>query len=390
MSTRAPVDVAIVGGGVIGLASAWRCAAAGLRVAVVDPEPGQGASNVAAGMLAPVTEVHYGEEALTNLNLSAAARWPSFAAELEAVGGGSVGYERGGTLLVALDADDDAVVADLVRYQLELGLAVQRLRGSECRALEAGLAPSTRGGALAEGDDRVDPRALVDALLVAADTTGVDVVRERVTSITVDADVVHGVTLASGDQIRAGTVVLAGGSWSAGIDGLPAHARPPVRPVKGQILTLRGRAEDAPLTRAVRGIVHGAGVYLVPRADGRVVVGATVEERGWDTRVTAGGVYELLRDAVAIVPGIDDMELTECRAGLRPGSPDNAPMIGRGTLAGLVIATGHHRNGVLLTPVTADAVAMLCATGSLPDGMAPFDPARFDYRGADTTAGARR
>ncbi len=377
MSTSAPADVVIVGGGVIGLASAWRCAAAGLRVTVVDADPGRGASNVAAGMLAPVTEVHYGEETLTTLNLAAAARWPSFAAELEAVTGSVIGYERGGTLLVGLDIDDDVAIADLVRYQLELGLRVRRLRGSECRALEPSLAPSTRGGALAEGDDRVDPRALVAALLVACDAAGVTIARERVARVVVEGDTVVGVVLGCGASITARATVLAGGSWSADIDGLPDHARPPVRPVKGQILTLQGPAEHAPLTRAVRGLVHGSGVYLVPRADGRVVVGATVEERGWDARVTAGGVYELLRDAVAIVPGIDDLELTECRAGLRPGSPDNAPMIGRGALDGLIVATGHYRNGVLLTPVTADAVATLCATGSVPDAITPFDPLRF-------------
>src|SRR5690606_29372240 len=152
--------------------------------------------------------------------------------------------------------------------------------------------------------------------------------------------------------------------------------RPPVRPVKGQVLTLRQPAEDPLLTRTVRGLVRGSGVYLVPRRDGRVVVGATSEERGWDTRATAGGAYELLRDALALVPGLDDAELVGMRAGLRPGSPDDLPFVGHCAVAGLVLATGHHRNGILLTPVTAEAVAALVAGGEVPAEVAACDPAR--------------
>ncbi len=228
-----------------------------------------------------------------------------------------------------------------------------------------------------EMDHQVDSRRLVDALLAAGDGEGVSVHRQRATALRLDGDRVVGVTLADGHALEAATVVLAAGCWSAQLDGLPSSARPPVRPVKGQILRLRGPADAPLLTRTVRGLVHGTSVYVVPRADGEVVVGATVEERGFDVTVTAGSVYELLRDAVEIVPGVAELELVEARAGLRPGSPDNAPLLGPSAVDGLVLATGHYRHGVLLTPVTADSITEVLVTGRAPDVIAPFSPLRF-------------
>jgi glycine oxidase len=270
-----------------------------------------------------------------------------------------------------------------------MGLEVEALRGREARRLEPGLAPGVRSGLLATGERSVDPAALVSALATAATAAGVVLVRatverllstpggDRVTGVAVvDADAADAAGPAAG-TIQAGMVVLAAGCRSAAIAGLPEHARPPVRPVKGQILTLRQPPGDPLVTRTLRAIVRGASVYLVPRDDGRVVVGATVEERGWDVRTTAGGAYELLRDALAVVPGLDDADLVAVRAGLRPASPDDLPMIGPGGVDGLVVATGHHRNGVLLTPVTADAVAAVVAGGPVPDEVAPCDPRRF-------------
>jgi glycine oxidase len=194
---------------------------------------------------------------------------------------------------------------------------------------------------------------------------------------------VAGVALAGGETVDAPTVVLAAGSWAGTIAGLPDAARPPVRPVKGQILTLRQPPGDPLLTRTVRGLVRGSSVYLVPRRDGRIVVGATVEERGWDTRVTAGGAYELLRDVLALVPGLDDAELAAVRTGLRPGSPDDLPMIGAGAVDGLVVATGHFRNGILLAPVTAEAVAGAVTGEPVPAEVGPCDPRRFERTGAE-------
>jgi glycine oxidase len=374
-SPAAPAgDLAVVGGGVIGLAVAWRAAAAGLRVMVVDPAPGGGASWAAAGMLAPVTEVHYGEQALLRLNLAAAARWPGFAAELEEAAGRPVGYLACGTLSVARDADDLAALDDLYRFQQGLGLEVERLRSRECRSLEPGLAPGVRGGVLVPGDHQVDNRALVGALLAAAARAGVVLRPATARGLRVAGGRVRGVVLDGGETLAAGTVVLAAGCWSGALDGLDRALLPPVRPVKGQLLHLRGPAA-APLARRN---VRGLEVYLVPRADGRVVVGATVEEQGYDQRVTAGAVHRLLRAAAELLPDVDELELTETVVGLRPGSPDNAPLLGQSGLDGLVVATGHYRNGILLTPVTADAVTELLVDGRTPAAIAPFSPRRFD------------
>jgi glycine oxidase len=375
-------DLAVVGGGVIGLAVAWRAAQAGLRVTVVDPAPGGGASWAAAGMLAPVTEVHYGEQPLLRLNLDAARRWPSFAAELEDAAGRAVGYRACGTLTVARDADDLAAIDDLYRFQRGLGLEVERLRGRECRSLEPGLAPGVRGGVLAPGDHQVDNRALVGALLAAVARAGVVLRPARVTGLRVVGERARGVVLDGGETLAAGAVVLAAGCHSGALDGLDPSLLPPVRPVKGQLLHLRGPA-DAPLAqRNVRGVE----VYVVPRADGRVVVGATVEEQGFDRRVTAGAVHRLLRAASELLPDVEELELTETVAGLRPGSPDNAPLLGPTGLDGLLLASGHYRNGILLTPVSADAIAELLTAGRTPAAIAPFSPRRFEPSGSPAAA----
>jgi glycine oxidase len=374
----------VVGGGVIGLGIAWRAAQAGLSVTVVDQAPGRGASWAAAGMLAPVTEVHYGERPLLGLNLAAAARWPGFAAEVEEAAGHAVGYRPSGTLAVARDTDDNAALEDLYQFQLRCGLEVERLRSRECRQLEPGLAPSIRGGILAPGDHQVDNRALVEALLVACERSGMRLVEGRVAELVTDGDRVIGVVLGDGERLAAGVVVLAAGCWSGGLGGVAAEALVPVRPVKGQLLYLRGPADQPLCHRNVRGLE----VYVVPRGDGRVVVGATVEEQGFDTRVTAGAVGDLLRAALELLPDVAELELAETVVGLRPGSPDNAPMLGPAGPEGLVVATGHYRNGILLTPVTADAIAELLATGRVPDLIAPFAPGRF--AGTPTGTGGRR
>jgi glycine oxidase len=374
----------VVGGGVIGLGIAWRAASAGLGVTVVDEAPGRGASWAAAGMLAPVTEVHYGERVLLQLNLAAAARWPEFAAELEEASGRTVGYRPAGTLAVARDVDDNAALEDLYQFQLRCGLEVERLRSRECRQLEPGLHPSIRGGVLAAGDHQVDNRALVEALLVACERAGVTMVAGWAAELATDGDRVTGVALTAGETLHAGAVVLAAGCWSGGLGGLAAEALPPVRPVRGQLLRLRGPADQPLCQHTVRGLE----VYVVPRSDGRVVVGATVEEQGFDTRVTAGAVHDLLRAALELLPDVAELELLETVVGLRPGSPDNAPMLGPAGPRGLVVATGHYRNGILLTPVTADTVAELLATGRVPELIAPFGPGRF-AAGVPTAAGRR-
>jgi glycine oxidase len=371
----APVDVVIVGGGVIGLATAWRSLARGLRVTVVDPEPAGKASRVAAGMLTPVSELTYGEEPLLRLGLASRDRYPSFVAELEEISGRDTGYRGDGTLQVALDSDDLAVLGELRRFQESLGIATEALTGRECRKREPMLAPSVRGGLFAPDDGSIDPRRLSAALLAAVDRLGGTLVRDRVAEVLTEDGQATGVRLAGGGSLRAGQVVLAAGPWSHDLKGLPPDALPPVRPVKGQILRLRSTTPF--LSRCVRGLVRGSSVYLVPRADGELVVGATQEEMGFDTTVTAGGLWELLRDARELLPGITELAFAEVSAGLRPGSPDNAPILGPSAVPGLLLATGHFRNGVLLTPVTADAMAEVLVTGDLPEVARPFSPGRF-------------
>ncbi|WMD08221.1 glycine oxidase ThiO [Streptomyces sp. FXY-T5] len=377
-SVSASSDVLVIGGGIIGLVTAWRAAQRGFVTAVVDPEPGGGAAQVAAGMLAAVTELHYGEQTLLGLNLASARRYPDFTAELAELTGQDLGYRRCGTLAVALDADDRAHLRELHALQQQSGLESQWLSGRECRRLEPMLAPGVRGGLRVDGDHQIDPRRLSGALVAACERAGVVFHRTWAERLTVVRDRATGVALADGTEAAAGQVVLAGGSLSGRLAGVPQDVLPPVRPVKGQVLRLTMPRPHGPfLSRTVRAVVRGSHVYLVPRASGELVVGATSEELGWDTTVTAGGVYELLRDAHELVPGITELPLTETRAGLRPGSPDNAPLLGPTGLEGLLLATGHYRNGVLLTPVTGDAMAHVLATGELPEEARPFTPKRF-------------
>ena len=339
----------IIGGGVIGLAIGWRLAGRGCDVTVYDPAPGSGASHVAAGMLAPVGEAYFGEADLVALMRESARRWPAFAAELTAQSGIDVGYRTDGTLLAARTEDDLAELNRLLRWQESLGLTPQPLRASELREREPRLAPRLRGGAFVPDDRQVDPRLVVRAL-----RSLVRVEPRAVTDLsTVDADV----------------VVVAAGCASAALAGLP------VRPVKGQLVRLRG---PVALRTVIRGYLEGRAVYLVPRADGEVVVGATSEERR-DDAVTAGAVLDLLRSAVELVPDLAEYELTETQAGFRPGTPDNAPIIGAWSHR-LIVATGHYRNGVLLTPVTADAVADLVTGGPDVSVVKPFGPDRFRDR----------
>lgn len=377
MSSRTS-DVLVVGGGIIGLVTAWRAAQRGLTTAVVDPEPGGGAAQVAAGMLAAVTELHYGEQTLLGLNLASARRYPDFAAELTDLTGLGLGYRRCGTLAVALDADDRAHLRELHALQRQSGLESEWLSGRECRRLEPMLAPGVRGGLRVDGDHQVDPRRLTRALLAACERAGVMFHRTWAQRLRVAGDRATGVATTDGEELGAGQVVLAAGSLSGRLEGVPQALLPPVRPVKGQVLRLTVPQRHAPfLSRTVRAVVRGSQVYLVPRESGELVIGATSEELGWDTTVTAGGVYELLRDAHELVPGITELPLTETRAGLRPGSPDNAPLLGPTELPGLLLATGHYRNGVLLTPVTGDALAHALTTGELPEVARPFTPRRF-------------
>jgi glycine oxidase len=376
-----PADVLVVGGGIIGLAVAWRAREKGLSVTVLERDvAGRGTSHVAAGMLAPVAEAEFGDagQALLELGLRSAEMWPGFAGELEAAAGGNgVGLRATGTLMVARDEDEARELERQLAFRRRLGLTTTRLRGSEARAREPALAPTVRLALEAPQDHSVDPRLVLAALMRACAAAGVKL-REHSPVARVELDGagvrVTGVALEDGESVAAHQVVIAAGAWSGGLEGLPFEARVPVRPVKGQTLRLRDPAGPGLLERVVR----FEGGYLVPRADGRYVLGATVEERGFERHATAGGVYELLRDAHELVPGVSELQIEELCVGLRPGTPDNVPLIGTGALAGLTWATGHHRNGILLAPLTAELVVG-ALTGEPPASPLPAacDPGRF-------------
>lgn len=382
-------DVVVVGSGLIGLTIAWRAAEAGLGVTLIDPAPVSGASAVAAGMLAPVNEVHYGEEPLLRLNIAGARRWPETAADLRRATGQDVGYQPGGTLLVALDGDDKRVLDDLHGFQRELGLSSEPLRSRECRQREPMLSPRIRGGLFAADDHHVDPRKVAAALHSVCGTLGVTTVARRVERIEHDGRRVTAVILDDGQRIAAGTTVLAAGAVVADIGGLPPGCLPPVRPVKGQILRLGNADGTQLLSGTVRGLVHGRAVYLVPRRDDELVVGATQEELGRDTRVTVAGVRQLLHDATLLVPGVDELTLVETAARLRPGTPDNRPLIGHTDLDGLLLATGHHRHGVLLAPITAEAITAWLVGAEPPAGIEVADPRRDRLRCMPDSTDAR-
>jgi len=371
-------DLVIAGGGVIGTAIAWRAAAAGLDVVLVDPEAGDAASLVAAGMLAPASEALFGEGALLRLNLLAVRRFGSFAAELEEAAGRQVGLRAEGTLAVAYDPGDYAALVRLTAFRRSAGLDAEELDSRACRTLEPFLAPDVHGGVLFGGDWSVDNRRYAAALRDAARSAKVRSVRDRVLEVRVSDGQVRGVRLAAGGDIDAARVVVAAGYWSGAVGGLPDALRTVVRPVKGQLLRLRHPAGVPPvLSHTIRAIVRGTDVYLVPRADGELVVGATQEERGPDQTVTAGAVHDLLHDAMSVLPVTSELILAETCAGLRPGTPDNGPVVGWCGPDGLLLASGHYRNGILMSPVTADAaVALLTGQAPAPE-WEPFTPQRF-------------
>lgn len=408
----------VIGGGVIGLSIAWRARQRGMSVTVLERDTlGGGTSRVAAGMLAPVAEVEFGEAGrrVLDLGLRSADMWPAFARELAAAAGHDVGLLATGTLLVARDADEARELERQIAFRDSLGLATERLRASQAREREPALAPTVRLALHAPDDHCVDPRLVLHALRSACEAAGVRL-REHAPVARIETDAsgerVAGVTLGdglgggagggavdgggvsdgqasagkaggsrasgagasgSGGEFVAGEqVVVAAGAWSAALAGVAEAV--PVRPVRGQLLRLRDPSGPGLLSSVVR----FDGGYVVPRADGRYVLGATVEERGFDVQPDAGGVYELLREAIELVPGVRELKIEELCVGLRPGTPDNAPAIGSGTVEGLTWATGHHRNGILLAPLTAQLVCRLLA-GEHGDeaALAACDPQRF-------------
>ncbi|MGZ4437251.1 MAG: glycine oxidase ThiO [Nocardioidaceae bacterium] len=353
--------VVVLGGGIVGLSCADALVTAGHDVTVVDPSPGLGATYAAAGMLAPAGEAWFGEEALLRLGIASAARWPAFAADLERRSGHDVDLRTTGTLLVGTDRDDVAEVRRSAGLLAAEGVEVEQLTGREVRRHEPTLGPRVAGGALLPHDHQVNPRRVATALL---HLLGDRLLRQRGTATAT------GVLLDDGRHLDADVVVLATGA---------APARH-VRPVRGEVV--RARCADPP-RRVVRARVHGEPVYLVPRRDGEVVIGATEEEHpaGQGPQPTVGGTARLLEAARSLMPGLDTAELLEVVARDRPGSPDNGPLLGpvqSGGPARHVRASGHYRGGVLLAPVTAATVRAHVDGTAVPTEALAFGPHRFD------------
>jgi glycine oxidase len=374
LSVASRPRVAIIGAGIVGLGIGWRLAARAEVLVFDRGKAGMGSSRAAAGMLAACCEAEPGEEALLALGRDSQARWPGFAEELQRASGIDVDLRQEGTLVLALTADDQADAAHRLDFQKKLGLPLEWLSAAATRAREPHLAGKLAGAVFSPQDHQVDNRKVVEALRVAATAAGVGLHENQpVKEISVAGGRANGIVLEDGTRIEADMVVLAAGAWSRGIAGLPPDRRPPVRPVKGQMLALRMN----PAAPLLNHVLWAPGAYLVPRRDGRLIVGATVEEKGFDDTITAGGVLTLLEAAWRAIPAIEELPIDEIWVGHRPGSRDDAPILGRAPLANLFYATGHHRNGILLAPVTADAMAKLILDDVVDPVIRPFGLERF-------------
>ncbi len=369
----------IIGGGISGLCIGWRLAEAGRPVTVFERgEAGRGATWAAAGMLAARVEAEHGEEGQLPLLLESRRMWRDFADRLERASGIDVEYRDEGTLVVALDRDDREELEQRHEYLTGLGLELELLTGVEARRREPHLARAVNGAIYSPLDHQVDNRKVFEALKTAYLAAGGRLCEgAEVTAIVTAAGRATGVMVGAAEiaeEIAAEAVVLAAGAWSRNIAGLPDAVRPPVRPLKGQMLALQMPPGAALIDHVVWG---PRTIYMVPRNDGRLVIGTTVEEMGFDTRLTAGGMFHILRYAYEILPAIYDLPVVESWAGLRPTSRDDAPILGPSALDGLVIATGHHRNGILLAPMTAELIGRYLLDGEIRAAMKPFLPDRF-------------
>lgn len=372
-------NITIIGGGVIGLGIGWQLAKASASVTIYERDrAGRAASWAAAGMLAPLAEAHTEEPELLNLGCESLFLYPQWVEELETDAGMSIGYRVEGTLIVGLETDDTDQLRHLYQAQQHLGLDVNWLNGREARNVEPALSPRVTMAIHCATDYQVDNRLMVAALQRAYQAYG-GVLHENcpIQKIVIENGVAAGVQTQNGFH-ETDVVVLSAGCWSAQIDGLPDAIMPPVRPVKGQMLALQ-MEEGIDIKAVIRTVRarYPTSVYLVPRSDGRLIVGATSEEMGFDTRLTVGGMFELLRGAWEAVPGVYELPILETWAGLRPGSRDNAPILGKTPIENLIYATGHYRNGILLTPITAYEITTLILSGETPETIAPFQLDRF-------------
>ena len=369
----ASAPVAIVGGGVIGLAIGWRLARGGVDVSLFERDKaGRGASWVAAGMLAPLSEVGFEEEDFLTLGRESLRLFPHFLDELREDANDEIALDTRGTLIIGLDRDDTERLRRLHGFREDLGLPVEWLTGTEAREIEPFLSPRTNSAIWIPDDHQIDNRRLVEALKAAFRKRGGKLYENCfVSSIHSTDGRVRSIQTEKG-SVDAECVVIAAGCWSKGIGGIPKELLPPVRPVKGQIITL---GADDPYTFSH--VVRAPDAYLLPKGDGRVLLGASEEEMGFDTTITAGPIYRLLERGWKAVPSIYDLPIREIVAGLRPGSRDHNPVVGKTPIEGLYYATGHYRHGILLTPATSRELSDLILEGRSSKLFEPFRPSRF-------------
>ncbi len=363
-------DVVIVGGGVIGLSIGWRLLRRGVEVTLIEKgEAGKAASWLAAGMLAPNAEVGFEEIDFLKFGEKSLALYPEFLAELKEDSAIAVPLDACGTLMIALDRDDSEYLKRLYDFRKSLKLPAEWLSGTNARDLEPMLSPKVVSGLWLMNDAQIDNRLLVTALKQAFLNKGGTLVEQcKAQSIEVSARILK----TELGAIQFSRLILAMGCWSRHLDGIPDEYLPPVRPVKGQILTLQ-MSQSLALSKVVR----SPRVYLAPKHDGRLVVGATTEERGFDESITAGGVLDLLQDAYEATPAIYEMTLQEVRVGLRPASRDNEPILGESPYPNIFYATGHYRHGILLAPVTAFEMSNYLLNAVFSDEAKPFVASRF-------------
>ena len=364
-------DVAIVGGGIMGCAVALRLAQRGLRVTVVERGiPGAEASSAAAGILGPQMEAE-GPGPLLELGLRSRALYPALAAELHDATGIDVGYSKSGVLAVALTEHEEEELAARRTWQTARGLRVEAFSGVALREIEPAISPEVRAAIRFVDDAQVSARDLTRAFSQAAAAAGARFLQGRyVRRVVVAGGAATGVEL-DGEILPAAVVVVAAGSWSALVEGggVPAQV---VRPARGQMVSIETRP---PLFRHVVS-VHGRG-YLVPRRDGTILAGSTLEMAGFRKEVTVGGLAQILGLACALVPALADAPVTASWSNFRPYTEDHLPVLGHTSIPGLVLATGHYRNGILLAPITAWAIAELIASGQSSIDLTPFSVSRF-------------
>jgi glycine oxidase len=365
--------IGIIGGGIIGLSIGWQLAKKGKVVEILERgKAAIGASRVAAGMLAPQAEMGFEDFELFNLCRKSLEMYPAFVNELYEDSGIKVEVEKTGCIMPAFDRDDAERLRRLYDFREKIGLPVVWLTGSEAREIEPFLSPKCTGAIWIEDDAQINNRLLLDALNIAFEKCGGKLYEDHaVEKINIDNGIVKGIHV-HGNDIGFDAVVLAAGAWSKQIEGIPENILPPVRPVKGQIINLRA-TDSCRLTRVIR----APDVYLLPKSDGRLVIGASNEEMGFDTNPTAGEIYKMLERAWEAVPSIYDLPIESIDVGLRPGSRDHMPIIGDSDVKGLYFATGHYRNGILLTPITAYELSGWIVSGEKSGLLKDFQISRF-------------